>query len=94
MKNPPNLTELSKLVNLNEFKLKYGFKKLFNITPYNFLLEHKLFHAKNLLENGDMNVSEIAAIVGYKQLHGFSNAFVKRFGVRPKDLMKSRKYYY
>lgn len=94
LKNPPNLTELSKLIGLNEFKLKYGFKKLFNITPYNFLLEHKLFYAKKLLETGEMNVSEIALEIGYKQVHGFSNAFFKRFGVRPKDIMKSRKYYF
>lgn len=94
MKNPPSIIELSRLVKLNEFKLKHGFKKIFNTTPYNFLLEYKLHEAKSMLENGEMNVSEIAQEIGYKQLHGFSNAFYKRFGVRPKELMKSRKYYY
>ncbi len=94
LQNPPSISELSKLVNLNEFKLKYGFKKLFNITPYNFLLQHKLFKAKELLESGEMNVSEVALKIGYKQSHGFSNAFVKQFGIRPKELIKNRKYYY
>lgn len=93
MKDPPSIIELSKQVKLNEFKLKHGFKKLFKTSPYNFLLEHKLHKAKQMLESGDMNVSEVAFAVGYKQIHGFSNAFYKRFGIRPKDIMKSSKYY-
>ena len=94
MKNPPSIIQLSKKVKLNEFKLKYGFKKLFNTTPYDFLREHKLHEAKELLAKGDMNISEIAMEVGYKQTHGFTNAFYKRFGVKPKELMRSRKYHY
>jgi len=93
MQNPPSIIELSRQVKLNEFKLKHGFKKVFNTTPYGFLLEYKLHEAKQLLESGDMNVSEVAFEIGYKQVHGFSNAFLKRFGIRPKDILKSRKYY-
>ena len=94
MKNPPSIIELSRQVKLNEFKLKHGFKKAFNTTPYNFLLEYKLQEAKQMLKDGDMNVSEVAFELGYKQVHGFSNAFYKRFGIRPKDIMKTSKYYY
>lgn len=93
VKNPPSILELSRQIKLNEFKLKHGFKKVFNTTPYNFLLEYKLHEAKQMLEEGDMNVSEVAFEIGYKQVHGFSNAFYKRFGVRPKDVIKNRKYY-
>lgn len=93
MQNPPSIIELSRQVKLNEFKLKHGFKKVFNTTPYGFLLEYKLHEAKQLLESGDMNVSEVAFEIGYKQVHGFSNAFLKRFGIRPKDIIKNRKYY-
>lgn len=93
MQNPPSIIELSKQVKLNEFKLKHGFKKLFKVTPYNFLLEYKLCEAKQMLEKGELNVSEVAFAIGYKQVHGFSNAFYKRFGIRPKELIKNRKYY-
>jgi len=93
IKNPPSIIELSRQVKLNEFKLKHGFKKIFNTTPYNFLLEYKLHEAKQMLESGDMNVSEVAFEVGYKQVHGFSNAFYKRFGIRPKELIKNKNYY-
>ncbi len=40
MQSPPSLIELSKMVKLNEFKLKTGFKKLFKTTPYGFLFEY------------------------------------------------------
>lgn len=90
LQNPPNLSQLSKQVRLNEFKLKVGFKEFFNISPYNFLLDYKLHEAKKLLTSGELNVSEIAQKIGYKQVSSFSNAFYKKFGERPMAFMKIR----
>lgn len=90
----PDLPTLAKKVAINEFKLKFGFKKLFNTTPGNMILEHKMIHAKQLLESTEYSVSEVAFYVGYKYQQSFSNAFFQFFGVRPKDIMKTRKYYY
>ena len=92
--NPPTIAQLAKSVAINELKLKTGFHKYFNETPYNISLEYRLQEAKKLLKKSDMNINEIALKVGYKYVQSFSNAFVKRFGIRPKELMKSRKYYY
>jgi len=94
MQTPPSIKELSKIVKLNEFKLKIGFKKLFNITPYALLYEYKMEKAKELLESSEYSVNEVSQIVGYKQQQNFRTAFVKKFGILPKDIMKSRKYYY
>ena len=94
MSNPPSIEELSKIVKLNDFKLQLGFKKFFNLTPYAFLLEERMQKAKVLLEQSEYNINEIALIVGYSYAQNFSNAFFKRFGMRPKELMKTRKYYY
>ena len=94
MHNPPSIEELSRQVRINQFKLKNGFKKVFHDTPYNVLLHYKLEYASELLKNSDMNVGEIAQLTGYKYLQSFTKAFIKKYGVRPIDLMKSRKYYY
>ena len=94
MDNPPSISELSKIIKLNEFKLKVGFKKFFNNTPYGLLFEYKMEKAKRLLEISEYNVNEISLMVGYKHSYNFSDAFFKRFNVRPKELMKNRKYYY
>jgi len=94
LSNPPTIKELSKIVKINEFKLKAGFKVFFNSSVYQESLENRLQEAKKLLDNSELNINEIALSVGYKYSENFSNAFFKRFKVRPKDLMKSRKYYY
>jgi len=89
-----SLPELSKKVALNEFKLKYGFKKFFNTSPGNMILEYRLQEAKKLLESTELNISEISSLVGYKYVQSFSTAFKKRFNVNPKDVMIKRKYYF
>lgn len=90
----PDLSTLARKVAINEFKLKFGFKKLFNTTVGQMILEHKMIHAKQLLETSEFSIAEIANFVGYKYQQSFSNAFFQFFGFRPKDVMKSRNYYY
>ena len=94
MQNPPSIVQLAKQVRLNEFKLKIGFKKVFNDTPYNILLDHRLQLSKKLLEKSDMNIEEISRYIGYKYSSSFTKAFTKRYGLRPVDIMKKRTYYY
>ena len=93
IQNPPSIRELSRLVKLNEFKLKKGFKEKFHITPYKLLEQYRMQKAKYLLENEDMNVNEVSKLIGYKYQNNFAKIFKQYFKVSPKDIMKSRKYY-
>lgn len=92
MQNTPSISELARLVALNEFKLKFGFKKYFCITPYQYLFAHKMNEAKKLLESGDYNVEEVSKKVGYKRIQSFSTAFYRHFGINAKTL-KGKKFY-
>lgn len=94
IQNPPSIKELSKSVCLNEFKLKKGFKQKFNITPYKFLEQCRMEKAKYLLENEDININEVAEFLGYKYQSNFSKVFKQYFNINPRDIMKTRKYYY
>lgn len=89
-----SINELCKKVAINEFKLKYGFKKLFNTSPGALVLEMKMNKAKELLLTQDYNISEVAEIIGYKYPQSFSYSFSKYFGVPPKTFLKSRKYHF
>lgn len=91
MQNPPSIVELAKLVHINEFKLKAGFKEVFHTSPFKLLFQYKMSKAKELLQVGDYNINEIANLTGYKFASNFSNAFYKEFGINPKTLIK--KYY-
>jgi len=94
MNTPPSIVELAKMVHLNEFKLKKGFKQVFNTTPYRLLTKYKMNYAKKLLQTSEYNITEVANIVGYKFANNFSNAFYNEFKINPKHLLKNRKYYF
>ena len=93
MSNPPSIKELARICAINEFKLKRGFKQLFNATIYKTLQKERLKNAKDLLASQDINVSEAARIVGCKNLSHFSKIFKEQFDVLPNELLKRRKHY-
>lgn len=84
MANPPSLMELARLVNLNDFKLKQGFRQAFGTTAYSYLKEIRLQHAKTLLREQNKSVTDTALTVGYRNIGDFGIAFKQRFGVSPK----------
>lgn len=85
----PTIKELSKLAGLNEFQLKAGFKEIYGNTVYGYLLDHKLDHARTLLDTKKFKVNEAATAIGYSNTSHFIAAFRKKFGITPKKyLMK------
>lgn len=90
----PSVSQLSKMVKLNEFKLKYGFKTFYKNTPYNIAIQHKMLKAKELIKHSDLNINQIAQKLGYKQTHNLTTTFKKHFGFSPKQYMKKYRAYY
>ena len=88
LNNPPLLLELAKMVGLNDYKLKIGFRQVFNTTMFGYLQAYRMEQAKNLLISGQMKVQEIASLVGYASPSRFTAVFKRHFGVCPKDLPK------
>ncbi len=54
------ITDLALQVGINTFKLKQGFKEIFNNTIHQYRLEVRLAIAKKLLEETDLTIEEIA----------------------------------
>jgi len=84
LENPPSLTELAARAGLNERKLKTGFRQVFATSVFGYFREHRMQKAYELLQQGDLNVTEAAFAVGYRSLSHFSQAFKGRFGTLPK----------
>jgi len=78
-----NLTQLSKVCLLNEFKVKKGFKVLFGTTVFNYLRKLRMEHAAQMLANFKVSVDEVADVLGYEHAQHFSIAFKKYMGVSP-----------
>ncbi len=83
---PPSLSELARVVGINEFKLKRGFKEIFKTTVFGYLSDTRLELAKTDLLERVKSVSELAYQLGYSSVPHFSSAFKKKFGVSPKQL--------
>ncbi|MBE9052035.1 helix-turn-helix transcriptional regulator [Nostocales cyanobacterium LEGE 11386] len=58
--NPPSLIELARQVQLNERKLKQGFRQIFGTTVFGYLHDYRLEQACQLLMTGQMNVAEVS----------------------------------
>lgn len=86
--HPPSLAEVAKAVALNEYKLKKGFKELFQQTVYGYLTQLRLEKAYELLQAGELTASEIAFELGYSSPQHFHTAFKKKFGAAPKSIKK------
>jgi AraC-like DNA-binding protein len=86
--DPPSLMELCRLVGLNDFKLKKGFKEVFGQTVYGFVLETRLEQARQQLLDTDESILGVALQNGYGSLASFSAAFRKKFGVSPREMRR------
>lgn len=89
--DPPSLLALARRVGLNDFKLKRGFRDLYQTTVFGYVRMLRMEKARTMLETGEMNVSEVASLTGYTCFSHFSEAFRKRFGVAPRDFKKGRR---
>lgn len=90
MDTPPSLKMLAKTVALNEYQLKAGFKEIYGNTVYGYLLDHKLDHARVLLDTGKYKVNEVAFQIGYTNPSHFIAAFRKKFGITPKKYLMQK----
>ncbi len=88
LETPPSLTELSRQIGLNSFKLKKNFKVLFGVPVFKYLQNERLTKAHELIRNQDVSIQEAAWHVGYDSLGSFSNAFAKKFGFRPSGIKR------
>ncbi len=86
---PLSLAQISTEFGLNEFKLKKGYKELFHTTVFGHILDFRMLKAKQLLEEGHLNISQVSDFIGYSNLAAFSGSFKKKFGYTPSKYAKS-----
>lgn len=86
--NPPSLNSLARQIGLNEYKLKQGFRTVFDNTVFGYLHNYRMERSHLLLSSGTMNVTEVARTVGYTNLSHFAAAFRKKYGVNPSVFRK------
>lgn len=78
-----NIQQIATEVGLNEVKLKQGFKHIFGVGLYGFLMSVRMDKARELLQITSKSVKEISRIVGYKSTSSFIKIFKQRHGHSP-----------
>ena len=84
------ITELAKLIYRSESQTIRIFKRSFNKTPYEYLLENKIVRAKHIIQNTNVPIKEVAYRFGFADEHYFSNIFRKKTGFAPTQYRKMR----
>lgn len=83
VQDPPNLSQIARMVGLNEYKLKRGFKEVFNNTVFGYLADQRLYLAQRYLLDTRKTAAEISYELGFATPQHFNNAFRKKFGITP-----------
>ena len=87
----PSLKELAHQHGTNEFKLKVGFRQLYNTSVFRFQKEQRLKRAHSFILNSDLSLGRIADICGFQSFPHFSKIFKSQYGYNPSELLKKRK---
>ncbi|MCR9101831.1 MAG: ATP-binding protein [bacterium] len=82
------VVHLARGLSLSKSTLTRRFKETAGISPGHFIQYVRLHEARQLLEAGELTVSEVAYSVGYSHPSHFSTAYKSFFGISPSETPK------
>jgi AraC-like DNA-binding protein/mannose-6-phosphate isomerase-like protein (cupin superfamily) len=82
---------MAKSLHLSQSSLLRVFKKHFELSPKEFIIQARMNFASELLINSDESLKRISNNVGYVNVHTFSRIFSNYFGLPPGKYRNSRK---
>lgn len=82
------LSSLANSVMLSKEQFTRFFKKSFRTSPIHYLNQFRLQKATELLQQTDLQIIEIAQLVGFDSSNYFSSSFRKCFGISPSEFRK------
>ena len=88
-KNKIIIKEMAKDIKLDHYYMVRLFKKYFNLAPYKFIINYRLYKAKKLLLQ-KYDISYIAAEIGFYDQSHFHKQFKNNFEITPKQYQNSQ----
>lgn len=84
-----SLDQIAENIYLSPFYINKLFKHETGETPIRYLINIRLEHAKELLEQGKcISIQDVAGQVGYDDAYHFSKLFKKKYGMSPSQVWK------
>ncbi|MNB71134.1 Bifunctional transcriptional activator/DNA repair enzyme AdaA [compost metagenome] len=81
--NSISLQVIAEHFHVDRYYLSHVFKKQYNDSPINYLINRRMGEAKRLLASTEMKIWEISKLVGYENANYFSMLFAKFMGETP-----------
>ena len=81
--NINEINEVASICNMSEFHFFRSFRQAFGISPYQYLLTKRLQLAAQLIKEGNMSITNIAAQCNFPDVFTFSKAFKRQFHLAP-----------
>ncbi|MGV7207951.1 helix-turn-helix domain-containing protein [Oxalobacteraceae bacterium A2-2] len=79
----PSLAEIARLVGTHREKLSQVFRQQTGATVFAYIREERIRRGEQLLRDTDMEVQDIAMLIGFQNAGNFATAFRARTGVTP-----------
>lgn len=91
LSDPLSVEAMADRANLSVSRFSFLFKQRYGTSPYQYLLQMRIHHAKELLTNTELNHESISDYCGFADLHHFSKIFKQRTGTSPGEHRKTTK---
>ena len=79
------LDEIARKTFFSKFYIIHSFKKQYNITPIQYLLDKRLSEAATLLQTTNLSVTDITISVGFSSASQLAKAFKEKYGATPQQ---------
>lgn len=76
-----SVSDLAEIMNISSMYFSNYFKKVFHISPKQYILNKRLMESQRLLIESKMSVKEIAFVVGFDNENYFSEFFSQKVGI-------------
>lgn len=86
-----NIAQMASMMAMSHSNLYKKIKALTGMTVIGFIKDFRLKRAAQLLVQNQLNITEIAYMVGYSERRYFSDDFKKKFGKSPKEYLEKHK---
>lgn len=86
-----SFNDFAKIVNISPTRLKAVFKNKTGMGVMQYFRKMKITRAKLFIRENDYNFTQIALLLGYDSIHGFSRQFKAVEGMSPREYAKSVK---
>ena len=88
VQHPPSLGELASLSRLGRTYFSFVFKEVTGMSLRDYLIQTRISKAKDLLNDADLRIKQIAYKVGFRS-PDFCRLFKKKTGVSPTEWRKA-----